>query len=92
VQSLSGAGAINVTTGTTAWTTTAADAGTLADGVSGQIKTIVMVVDGGDGTLTPSNFGNGSTITFADAGDAVTLQFLASNWWVIGSQGAPAIA
>lgn len=92
VQSLSGAGAVNVTTLTTAVTTTGADALTLADGVAGQIKHIVMVVDGGDGTLTPTNFGNGSTITFADAGDAVTLQFLASNWWVIGSHGSPAIA
>ncbi len=92
VQSLSGAGAVNVTTLTTAVTTTGADALTLADGVAGQIKHIVMVVDGGDGVLTPTNFGNGSTITFADAGDAVTLQFLASNWWIVGSNGAPAIA
>lgn len=92
VQSLSGPGAVNVTTLTTAITTTGADAYTLADGTAGQKKTVVMVVDGGDGTLTPSNFGNGTTITFADAGDAVELTFLAGNWWVTGSQGAPAIA
>lgn len=91
-QALSGAGAINVTSGVTYWTTTGADAGTLADGVVGQTKKIIMVVDGGDGTLTPSNFGNGSTITFADAGDAVELSFDGTNWWVVGSQGSPAIA
>lgn len=86
-QALSGAGAINVTTLTTAWTTTAADAGTLADGAEGQIKNIVMVADGGDGTLTPTNFGNGTTITFDDVGDSVQLQFLASNWWVLSNNG-----
>lgn len=91
-QSLSGAGAVNLTSMTTFWTTTAADAGTLADGVAGQIKRIIMVADGGDGTLTPTNFGNGTTITFADVGDAVDLQFDGTNWWVVGSQGAPAIA
>lgn len=92
VQDLEGAGAVNVTTLVTKVTTTGADALTLADGAEGQIKHIVMVADGGDGTLTPTNFGNGSTITFADAGDAVTLAFLDSNWWVMGSQGSPAIA
>jgi len=91
-QALSGAGAINVTSGVTYWTTTGADAGTLADGVVGQTKKIIMVVDGGDGTLTPSNFGNGTTITFADAGDAVELSFDGTNWWVVGSHGSPAIA
>lgn len=87
VQSLSGAGAVNVTTLTTAWTTTGANAGTLADGTAGQVKVIVMVVDGGDGTLTPTNLGNGTTITFDTVGDSVTLQFLAGNWWVIANNG-----
>lgn len=91
-QSLSGAGAINVTSAVTFVTTTGADALTLADGTAGQMKKIIMVVDGGDGTLTPSNFGNGTTITFADAGDAVDLIFDGTNWWVVGSQGSPAIA
>ncbi len=91
-QALSGAGAINVTSGVTYWTTTGADAGTLADGVVGQTKKIIMVVDGGDGTLTPTNFGNGSTITFADVGDAVELSFDGTNWWIVGSHGSPAVA
>jgi hypothetical protein len=36
VQTLSGAGAISITTLTTKWTTTAANAGTLADGTGGR--------------------------------------------------------
>jgi hypothetical protein len=91
-QALSGAGAVDVSSVVTFWTTTSADAGTLADGTVGQIKKIVMVADGGDGTLTPTNFGNGATITFADVGDAVELSFDGTNWWVVGSHGSPAIA
>lgn len=87
VQSLSGAGAVNVTTSTTKLTTTGADALTLPDGAEGQIKSIVMIVDGGDGTLTPTNLGNGSTITFDAVGDSVLLQFLSGEWWVIANNG-----
>lgn len=86
-QALSGAGAINLTSLTTKWTTTGADAGTLADGTEGQLKYVVMIVDGGDGTLTPSNLANGTTLTFAEVGDAVMLQFLGTEWWVISNNG-----
>lgn len=87
VQSLSGAGAVALTTLTTAWTTTAADAGTLANGSNGQFKTIVMVAHGGDGTLTPANLAGGTTITFNAVGDSVLLQFLSTDWFVISNNG-----
>ena len=83
-QSLSGAGAINVTSYLTKWTTTAADAGTLADGVQiGQLKKIQLIVDGGDGTLTPANLASGTTITFADAGDFALLIWNGVDWVAI---------
>lgn len=83
-QALSGAGAVNVTTYYTAWTTTGSDAGTLADGVvKGQLKKIQLIVDGGDGTLTPTNLSGGTTITFADAGDFAVLCFDGTNWVAI---------
>ena len=87
VQTLSGAGAILTTSLTTKWTTTGANAGTLMDGFEGQVKVIVLVVDGGDGTLTPSNLANYTTITFNDIGDSVVLQFLTGEWWVIANNG-----
>lgn len=87
VQSLSGAGAVNVSTHTTAWITTGADAGTLADGVVGQFKWIVLVAHGGNGTLTPSNLANGTTLTFGEVGDSVLLQFLGTEWWVVANNG-----
>lgn len=92
VQNLGGAGAVNVTTGTTAYTSAgAAEALTLADGTAGQFKTIVYVAEaaGGDsGVLTPTNFGNGTSITFAAVGDSVMLQFLGTDWWVVSINGA----
>lgn len=88
-QALSGAGAINITAYHTAWTTTAADAGTLADGVvKGQLKKITLVVDGGDGTITPTNLSGGTTITLNDANDTVTLMWNGTDWVVIENSGA----
>lgn len=92
VQSLSGPGAVNVTTLTTAFTSTGTgDALTLADGVAGQLKAIVYVAEaaGADtGILTPTNFGNGTTITFNAVGESVLLQFLGTDWWIVSNNGA----
>jgi len=92
VQALSGPGAVSITTLTTAFTSTATgNALTLADGVAGQLKTIVYVAEaaGGDtGILTPTNLGSATTITFNAVGDSVTLQFIGADWWVIGFRGA----
>jgi len=83
-QALSGAGAISLTTGTTAFISTgAAQALTLADGTNGQIKTIVHVADGGSGVLTPTTKSGYTTITFSNIGDSVTLQFFTTAGWCI---------
>ena len=92
VQALSGAGAISLNTLHTALTTTGAQAQTLADGVAGQIKTISMVSDGGDGTLTPATFANGSTITFNDVGDSVMLIYNTTGGWALISNTGCTIA
>ena len=72
------------------------DSATLADSsVVGTTINIILESDGGgDVTLTPTTFLNGSTITFADAGDQVTLVWTGTNGWaMIGAGfGAPAIA
>ena len=92
IQSLSGAGAVNTTNLITNITTTGADALTLADGTNGQIKIITMVVDGGDGTLTPTTFANGTTMTFGDAGDTVMLVFNSTIGWTIVSNSGVVVA
>ena len=90
VQSLSGAGAVDLTNLITEVTTTGANALTLADGTtSGQIKIINMIVDGGDGTLTPVTFANGTTITFDAVGESATLVWNSTVGWIASStQGA----
>ena len=89
VQSLSGAGAVNLTDTVTEITSTGADALTLANGTVGQVKVITMIVDGGDATLTPTTFAGGTTITFNDAGDSVILVYNTTVGWVaVANQGA----
>jgi hypothetical protein len=92
VQALSGAGAANVTTLTTALTTTgAAQAITLADGSNGQVKTIIHDVDGGSAVLTPTTKTGFTTITFTNVGETATLQFLTTRgWFILALNGAVA--
>lgn len=80
----SGPGAIPQTAPACNLTTTGADALTLADGtVVNQILTITMVVDGGDGTLTPATPLGFATITFNSVGDSVILKWNAGLGWAI---------
>ena len=88
VQTISGPGAIDLTTLHTEITTTGADAYTLANGTLGQMKIISMAVDGGDATLTPTTLANGTTITFDAVHDNVTLIYGANGWLPIAVQNA----
>lgn len=83
VQSLLGAGAVNLTNLTTKVTSTGANALTLADGTEGQIKIIVMVTDAGDATLTPTTKTGYTTIVFNDAGDGCGLVFTTTKGWIV---------
>jgi len=83
-QALSGAGAVNLSTTVTKFTSTgAAQALTLADGTDGQIKVIVHVAAGGTGILTPTTKSGFTTITFTSVGDNVTLQFATTVGWFV---------
>jgi len=59
----------------------------MADGTNGQIKIITMIADGGDSVITPTNFANGTTITFEDVGDTVTCLFTNAKWVVLANNG-----
>uniref|UniRef100_A0A6H1ZHU5 Putative tail fiber protein n=1 Tax=viral metagenome TaxID=1070528 RepID=A0A6H1ZHU5_9ZZZZ len=83
-QTLTGAGAVDIITPITWLVTGAADALTLADGAEGQEKFIVMKTYGGIGTLTPTNLGNGTTITFDAVGDSAHLLFTNAAWHFMG--------
>ncbi|MCH7624005.1 MAG: hypothetical protein IIB46_08000 [Nitrospinae bacterium] len=88
LQALSGPGAVDIITKTTHITTTGADAFTIADGsYLGQVKKVILIVDAGDAVLTPANALGWSTITFADPGDSVTLEWATGGWALIGQGG-----
>lgn len=87
-QSLSGAGAVDVTNAFTSLTTTgAAQALTLANASTGEVKVIVHTVDGGSAVLTPTTAIGFTTVTFTAVGDSVMLIYTAAGWAVIGSRG-----
>lgn len=80
-ETLTIAGAAAIDIGITYFDTTAgAMAVTLADGTEGQLKTLMMLVDGGDVTVTPANYANGTTIVFNDVYDVCVLQFIGTSW------------
>ena len=88
VQTLSGAGAVDLTNLITELTTAAgAAAVTLADGTtSGQVKIINMIVDGGGtATVTPVTFAGSTTIAFDAVGESVTLVWNSTVGWVATS-------
>lgn len=87
-QSLSGAGAVDITNAFTSLTTTgAAQALTLADGFVGELKIIVHAVDGGSAVLTPTTRIGFSTVTFTNVGDSVSLIYTSAGWAIVGSRG-----
>jgi len=95
VQSLSGAGAVDLTNLVTELTTGAgAAAVTLADGTtSGQIKIITMVVDGGGtATVTPVTFASGTTLAFDAVADTATLVWNSSIGWILSADRNVTIA
>lgn len=87
VETITAAGAVSVVLPVSYIESTGAIALTLANGEEGDVKTIIMVTDGGDATLTPANFANGATITF-DSYDNWTGIFHAGNWYSIGTPTA----
>lgn len=62
-------------------------AASLADGTEGQIKKIMMTVDGGDCIITPTNLAVGATLRLTEAFSSYTLQFSGTSWKVIAREG-----
>lgn len=90
-QDLSSGSAVNLAVTASYFSTGASpETATLAAGTAGQIKTLMMTTDGGGEmviTVTNAAWGGSGTLTFADVGDACTLQYVNSKWFVIGNNG-----
>ena len=83
-QVITGPGVVSVFTAITHIITTGADAFTLADGVDGQLKLVVMKTNGGNGSLTPANSAMYTSYTFDEVGDGVELIFTNGFWVFLG--------
>ena len=92
VENITGGGAISITTGVTFITTTGTEAYTLADGIEGQIKIIVMKGDGGNATITPDNLVGYTAIRFNDVEDSVQFLYGSTGWNIIALQQASRIS
>jgi hypothetical protein len=90
-EDLAASTAASLTKTTSYFSTSAAEATTLAAGSDGQVKVFAMVADGGDMVITVTNAGWKSsgtgTITFDTIGDACTLMYTSSKWFCIGNNG-----
>ena len=89
VENVSGGGALSLTTAVSLITSTGTEAYTLADGtLEGQIKIISMKVDGGNATVTPANYINGTSILFNNVNDTITLLYQSTGWVQLARQNA----
>ena len=86
MESITGPGAISIDTLSTEITTTGADAFSIANGTIGQMKHIVLLAHGGDATITPDTFANGTAVTLNAANDCVTLLYTTNGWMIIAGQ------
>jgi len=90
-ENLASGAAANLSVTASYFTTSTASTATLAAGTTGQIKTFMMVSDGGDMVITVTNAGwkasGTGTITFNDIGDGCTLQYINSKWFCVGQNG-----
>ena len=83
---------VNLAVTASYFTTSGASTATLGAGTTGQLKTFMMLADGGDMVITVTNAGWQSTgtgtMTFGNIGDACTLQYITSKWFCVGNNGA----
>jgi len=91
-QAITASTAIDVVSYCTTITAAAVNlTGALPAGTVGQVKYITMIATtGGTFVCTPALLNGGTTITFADDGDAVTLLYTdgTNGWSVVGNNGA----
>jgi hypothetical protein len=84
-------GALSLVHDTHVVATTGASTGTLANGLqSGQTKTIMMTVDGGDFVLTPAAFSNGTILTFSAILQSAVIVWTGTSWMLVGTTTATA--
>ena len=91
VENITGGGAISTTTGVTFISTAGTEAYSLADGVEGQFKIIIMKARVGNATVTPDNLVGYTSVRLSGVNNNFQLLYGSTGWNIIALQQATRI-
>ena len=92
VENVTGGGALSTSTVVSFISTTGVESYTLADGVEGQQKIIIMKADGGNATVTPDNLVGYTSVRLTGTNNNFHLLYGSTGWNIIALQQATRIS
>ena len=92
VENVTGGGALSTTKVVSFISTTGVESYTLADGVEGQEKIIIMKADGGNATVTPNNLVGFTSVRLTAVNNSFHLIYGSTGWNIIALQQATRIS
>ena len=92
VENVTGGGALSTSTVVSFISTTGVESYTLADGVEGQEKIIIMKADGGNATVTPTNLVGFTSVRLTGVNNSFHLIYGSTGWNIIALQQATRIS
>ena len=87
-ENVTGGGSLSTSTVVSFISTTGVESYTLADGVEGQQKIIIMKADGGNATVTPTNLVGYTAVRLTDVNNSFHLIYGSTGWNIIARQQA----
>ena len=91
VENVTGGGALSTSTVVSFISTTGTESYSLADGVEGQEKIIIMKADGGNATVTPTNLVGFTSVRLTGVNNSFHLIYGSTGWNIIALQQATRI-
>ena len=92
VENITGGGALSTTTAVSFISTTGTEAYSLANGVEGQQKIIIMKAHGGNATVTPDNLVGYTSVRLTGVNNSFHLLYGSTGWNIIALQQATRIS
>tara|TARA_A100001515_G_C4515473_1_gene191610 strand:+ start:298 stop:666 length:369 start_codon:yes stop_codon:yes gene_type:complete len=92
VENVTGGGALSTSTVVSFISTTGVESYTLADGIEGQQKIIIMKAHGGNATVTPTNLVGFTSVRLTGTNNNFHLLYGSTGWNIIALQQATRIS
>ena len=92
VENVTGGGALSVSKSVSFISTTGVESYSLADGVEGQQKIIIMKAHGGNATVTPDNLVGYTSVRLTGVNNSFHLLYGSTGWNIIALQNASKIS